>query len=77
MSTTLDVATCPTNGRALSTNDDNLWALRKRLTIQLTSLNTCVDNSSTTIPIAWATILLQELDILETVRVDNERAVSS
>jgi hypothetical protein len=61
----------------LSTNYHDLWLLRKAPTKQLTSLYACASNDRTAFPIARASVFLNELDVLEAVRVDDEGAKAS
>jgi hypothetical protein len=63
--------------RTLSTNYHNLWLLRKAPTKQLASLYACASNDCTAFPIARAIVLLNELDVFEAVRVDDEGTKTS
>jgi len=68
----LDVATAPTDGWALSANDDYLGTLVEALSEQLAALDTSTDDSCSALPVPRSSVLLQELDVSEAVGVDDE-----
>jgi hypothetical protein len=61
----------------LSTNYHDLWLLRKAPTKQLASLYARASNDRTPFPITWASVFLNEFDVLEAVRVDDEGTKAS
>ena len=72
MTATLDVAASPSDSRTLASDDYNWWILREGLAKQSTPLDTRTDGSSTTCPVAGASVLLGECCVLEAMCVDDK-----
>ena len=72
MAASLDVATAPADGWALSSNNDYLGTLVEALSEQFAALDTSTDDSGSALPVSRSSVLLQELDISEAVGVDDE-----
>lgn len=77
MTSSLNIPSSPTNCRAFSTNNDDLGVLCKCLTKQLATLDTGTNRNGTARPITSSSVLLDELDVLEAMRIDDERAEAS